>query len=721
MRLLQSALTLLASLVFVSSGLAQTTSAINQSPWWGYKPVRIANSFSTIIGLPGTALVPNSTNREWTTHTNDMFIDLPFPFTFMQVNYPQGYRLIVQHQGWMSFSGYTTSADLSTNGSIPRLQYWGSSHEDYRTWNQMIAPFWSDLQTADVYNPQGGVYWRVDGIAGERVLTIEWRVRGGLYEATSPSGFQVKLFEETSAIEFHYAANSIDRTVPQSGFIPGYGALIGLRNTGQYYIPRELTLQDFDNDYDNFLYFLHPEQVVAGQSPGSSAPAFTRANTFNQWNVMPYHPVDHAFSESYGTSPETFYIPSPLFHYSFPEEDGQPIGYGLVPIKNDVACESFWLVQSNGVNAYPAGTNVQVGAQFVNRASNVKEDIEVIFDVYYGEMKTKVYTSEVRLVSPGSYLNSDQVIFNAIPGDVNPDPANPSVSRSGAYEVRVYSRDPLEENFKSDTGTMSYFILGGVDMQVSRIMQPFENLPPLFTQYSPGIGVPVKVRVANLGIAPASGVKVGYKIVRQGETVPVYTTEITLPGQFLPATYQDVGLPAWTPVQSGCYMLQTWVDLTGDQNPANDKAPLSLGQTVITVSSEVELEAVDIGVRPFIAQEYVAGGTFEVAASFINNGTSNATNVPATVIIRDPQGNEVYNQTIILPTVEGNGTQILQAFPDFVSSVSSDPGRYTVTATVSGLQDPVAVNNSATWTFILTTDPLLNFNDSRPVRDAVSR
>ncbi|MEZ4783091.1 MAG: hypothetical protein R3F28_03315 [Candidatus Kapaibacterium sp.] len=697
MRLIRNLALMLVGLFLATEGFAQTTPIMNQIPWFDYRPERIANDFQSIIGRSGTNTVSGSTNRGWTTYNNDMFIDMPFPFTFMRTNYPQGYRIIVQHQGWLSFSGYTTTSDRWTYNYYPRTYYWTNSQTNYRTWNRMIAPYWTDLQTAGVSSPQGGVYYRVDGPVGDRVMTVEWRVRGGNYPSGPTGNFQALLYEKTSTIEFHYGDNSIDRTIPAPGFIVGYGALVGLRNQGQRRIARELTPEDFSNDEENFLYMIHPDQVIRGMQPGEDTISFTRINTFNQWGSTPYTPVDDAFSETYGVPPYNYYTASPYFHYGFPTESGVEIAYRLRPILNDLACDSVWFTPNNAINAYSAGTGVVVNARFENRASAVKNNMPTRFDVYYGGAKVKVYTSEQQLVSPGGRLGTANVTFNVIPGSTNAGPGTNGKSRNGVYEVRIYPQDPLEEDFKNDTCKIPYFILGQHDVLAFQILSPFENLPPLFTKYPVGVGVPIEARFLNVGVNTENNVGVGYAIYRQGESTPLYTSNAVIPGQFPSASFRDVNLPTWSPAQPGVYTIRIWSDLTNDEDRGNDSIPV-LGQHSFFAAYEIELAAVGTNIRPLINERRPVGRPVPISATFVNNGITDATNTPATVTITDPRGNQVYNQTVQVQEIISEG-EFTQDFPDFVPPLTSGPGRYTITVVISNSQDPIAGNNTFSWSF----------------------
>ena len=85
----------------------------------------------------------------------------------------------------------------------------------------------------------------------------------------------------------------------------------------------------------------------------------------------------------------------------------------------------------------------------------------------------------------------------------------------------------------------------------------------------------------------------------------------------------------------------------------------------------------------------------------VNNGITDATNTPATVVITNPAGTQVYNETVSVQEIIGDGGTFTQNFPDFVPTSADGPGRYTVTVTISNPQDPIAANNTISWTFLV--------------------
>src|SRR5687768_16795181 len=173
MRTFRNVALVLVALLCATDAFGQNRSpAMSQLPWWDYRPERISNDFTSIIGQSGTTLVPDSANRTWTTSTNNLSISLPFPFSFMRQNYPTGYVLKAFQSGWLSFSAY--NSDTYSYQYQASTRYWGTTQTGYRTMIRSIMPYWASLETSGISNPGGGIYQRVDGVSPDRVLTVEW-------------------------------------------------------------------------------------------------------------------------------------------------------------------------------------------------------------------------------------------------------------------------------------------------------------------------------------------------------------------------------------------------------------------------------------------------------------------------------------------------------------------------------------------------------------------
>jgi hypothetical protein len=68
-----------------------------------------------------------------------------------------------------------------------------------------LYPFWDDLQANGAINPNSGIYWRVDGVAPNRIVSVEWYQIGHFsHTAGLEVTFKVRLFEGSGRIQYQY-------------------------------------------------------------------------------------------------------------------------------------------------------------------------------------------------------------------------------------------------------------------------------------------------------------------------------------------------------------------------------------------------------------------------------------------------------------------------------------------------------------------------------------
>lgn len=119
------------------------------------------------------------------------FGNLPIGFTFVYngVSYTQ-FGLCCN--GWISMG-----ATAPTNSTVPISS--GVS-------NNVIVPFASQLASTVAGN---GIYYKTEGSAPSRVLTVEWWQYGFWFNGFDEVCFQVKLYETSNEIRFVYTTNDI--------------------------------------------------------------------------------------------------------------------------------------------------------------------------------------------------------------------------------------------------------------------------------------------------------------------------------------------------------------------------------------------------------------------------------------------------------------------------------------------------------------------------------
>jgi hypothetical protein len=139
-----------------------------------------------------------SSNPAWETADEGFVNGIPVGFTF-------------------NYNGidYTT-VNINVNGFItlgspfeanPNYKYfenslkYGAQLPSGNNARPVIAPLWDDLYLVNSDN----LVYKTSGIAPQRVFTIEWKQARWTYEATAPVlSIELKLFETTNDIEFHY-------------------------------------------------------------------------------------------------------------------------------------------------------------------------------------------------------------------------------------------------------------------------------------------------------------------------------------------------------------------------------------------------------------------------------------------------------------------------------------------------------------------------------------
>lgn len=148
------------------------------------------------------------------------FIPIGFTFMFCGNNYTQ---LSACSNGWISLSNssstaYTNSSSSSMSAMVP-----------------VLMPIFDDL-----YGANGGVStYKTTGTAPNRVFTFEWKYWRPLsYTSSAQVSFQVRLYEGTNAIKFHYKKEG-SSPLPSTTIGIGYSTsdYLTLPNSGTSPIP----------------------------------------------------------------------------------------------------------------------------------------------------------------------------------------------------------------------------------------------------------------------------------------------------------------------------------------------------------------------------------------------------------------------------------------------------------------------------------------------------
>jgi hypothetical protein len=113
-----------------------------------------------------------------------------FDFSYLGVNYSQAR---INTNGWLSFNLSGTDASSPENTLL--------FNTDAPT--TILAPWWDDLKTDGATT----IKYQTLGTTPNRVFTVEWKnILSYSSVATSRLNFQVKLYESSNIIEFHYGS-----------------------------------------------------------------------------------------------------------------------------------------------------------------------------------------------------------------------------------------------------------------------------------------------------------------------------------------------------------------------------------------------------------------------------------------------------------------------------------------------------------------------------------
>ena len=188
-------------------------------------------------------------------------LSLPFTFTFYSTAYTQ---FLVNTNGHLVFLTGTNRG--LGNAALPTA-----------TAGAALYPFWDDLDISTVTTPNAGIYSRVDGVAPNRIFTVEWFGAGHFNDVANQTvTFQIRLFETSNRILFKYQDVVFGGT--QTAFDNGLSATVGIE--GPVATPRPFTQYSFNTaslTNGQCIEFVLPPPctpvpgptVLAGTDPGT--------------------------------------------------------------------------------------------------------------------------------------------------------------------------------------------------------------------------------------------------------------------------------------------------------------------------------------------------------------------------------------------------------------------------------------------------------------------
>ncbi|HEX5113239.1 MAG TPA: hypothetical protein VFV79_10345, partial [Saprospiraceae bacterium] len=189
-----------------------------------YSEFPCTDPYVQVQGQPGTTFVGSGDDNTYT-------INIPFTFNVYLTGYTQ---FLVGTNGFaVAMPG--GAARGFTNGNLPTA-----------TAGAALYPHWDDLDSDPAVNPNTGIYWRVDGVAPNRIVSIEW-FQIGHFNHDAQGGditFKIRLFEGSNRIQFQYLDVTFSGT--QAGNSGGASATVGVE--GPLPAPRPFTLHSFNTN-----------------------------------------------------------------------------------------------------------------------------------------------------------------------------------------------------------------------------------------------------------------------------------------------------------------------------------------------------------------------------------------------------------------------------------------------------------------------------------------
>ncbi|HAN38301.1 MAG TPA: hypothetical protein DCQ29_05310, partial [Chitinophagaceae bacterium] len=192
--------TFLLALLTIATGQAQ----IN------YDFSATAGTFTELVG--GTS--PTFTAVTTYGATDEGYANnLPIGFTFAY-NGSNYTTFHINSNGFIGLGSAFTDNDVYWRNStgLENGPFNGTAN-DITASRPIIAPLWDDFDMASTSN----VSYSTSGVAGNRILTVQWKEVLWGYQATTPCiSFQIKLYEQNGKIEFIYRSEAGSLSAPSA-------------------------------------------------------------------------------------------------------------------------------------------------------------------------------------------------------------------------------------------------------------------------------------------------------------------------------------------------------------------------------------------------------------------------------------------------------------------------------------------------------------------------
>jgi hypothetical protein len=137
-------------------------------------------------------------------------VDLPFSFVYDGFEYN---KALISYRGWVELGAGEDGTERGVSTPTQLNPEYGYSEYGRITSPQrptkVLAPWWGKLS----FMYQGVIRWDVsyitEGLPPHRVFVVQWKDIYASLESSTTINFQLRLFESTNKIEFHYGPVSV--------------------------------------------------------------------------------------------------------------------------------------------------------------------------------------------------------------------------------------------------------------------------------------------------------------------------------------------------------------------------------------------------------------------------------------------------------------------------------------------------------------------------------
>ncbi len=271
----------------------------------------------------------------------------------------------------------------------------------------------------------------------------------------------------------------------------------------------------------------------------------------------------------------------------------------------------------------------------------------------------------------------------------------------------------LEASFVKSSGCSSFvatnfYIPLPWDLSISKIITPATNGSPQYYKYPRGVPISISCKVQNVGQNTVTAFRVIDQIkdpngnVIRTDTLNYSNSNGLHTGDEIGSDAINGGFPNYTTNNTGVYSVSFKTELIGatDQQLSNNVAPQT-GLYNFEVQYDIELGA-DAFIQPNNGvPPLFVGRPVQPIVRIKNNGLADASDIPATMVIKNSNGQVVYTNLITIPDCS-RGLTTQAAFPFWTPNAI---GTYQMCFYVSLTEDAVHSNDTL-CTYVSVGDAL---------------